>query len=144
MLVVYASIGQSMTAEAYFDQASKEYVKQDKMVALRTLDAALQRFPGDPRLLKLAEALVKEDEQEQQQEQEQQGKEKQDQQQQEQEQQQEQKEQEEQQQQAGQEDPRLPAQRRQRHGARGLGARGELMNGSGGSAGRWIGDHGSS
>ena len=54
-----SSFAQSTTAEAYFNQASKEYVKQDKMQALRTLDHALQQYPGDPRLLKLAEELVK-------------------------------------------------------------------------------------
>jgi len=60
---------QTTTAEAFFNQASKEYVKQDKMQALRTLDHALQQYPGDPRLLKLAEELVKEEQQKQQQEQ---------------------------------------------------------------------------
>lgn len=63
------SFAQSTTAEAYFNQASKEYVKQDKMQALRTLDLALQQYPGDPRLLKLAEELVKEEQQQQQKEQ---------------------------------------------------------------------------
>lgn len=62
------SFAQSTTAEAYFNQASKEYVKQDKMQALRTLDQALAQYPGDPRLLKLAEELVKEEQQKQQQE----------------------------------------------------------------------------
>lgn len=56
---------QSTTAEAYFNQASKQYVKQDKMEALRTLDVALKQYPGDPRLLKLAEELVKEEQQQQ-------------------------------------------------------------------------------
>lgn len=52
---------QTVTAEAYFNQASREYVKQDKIQALRTLDKGLQQYPGDPKLLKLAEELVKED-----------------------------------------------------------------------------------
>lgn len=59
--------GQDVTADAYFNRASKEYVKQDKMQALRTLDEALQKYPGDPKLLKLAEELVKEEEKKQQQ-----------------------------------------------------------------------------
>lgn len=74
---------QTTTAEAYFNQASKEYVKQDKMQALRTLDHGLQQYPGDPKLLKLAEELVKEeekkDQQKQKQEQEKKDQEKQDQ-----------------------------------------------------------------
>ena len=64
--------GQDVTADAYFNRASKEYVKQDKMQALRTLDEALQKYPGDPKLLKLAEELVKEEEKKQQQQQQQQ------------------------------------------------------------------------
>ena len=63
------SFAQSTTAEAYFNQASKEYVKQDKTQALRTLDLALQQYPADPRLLKLAEELVKEEQPQQQKEQ---------------------------------------------------------------------------
>ena len=66
LLLGLAGIAQSVTAEAYFNQASKEFVKQDKMHALRTLDNGLRQFPGDPRLLKLAEELVKEDEQQEQ------------------------------------------------------------------------------
>ena len=65
-------LAQDLSAEAYFNKASKEYVKQDKMQALRTLDAALRAHPGDPRLLKLAEELVKEEEKKQQQQQQQQ------------------------------------------------------------------------
>ncbi|MBL7951523.1 MAG: hypothetical protein JNM62_07375 [Flavobacteriales bacterium] len=61
-----ATRAQDITAQAYFDRASKEYVKQDKMLALRTLDEALQKYPGDPKLLKLAEELVKEEEKKQQ------------------------------------------------------------------------------
>lgn len=70
------------TAEAYFDKASREYVKEDKMKALRTLDQALEQHPGDARLLKLAEELIKEQQQQQQkQEQDQQQKQEKDQQQ---------------------------------------------------------------
>ncbi|MBL7940886.1 MAG: hypothetical protein JNL43_16105 [Flavobacteriales bacterium] len=66
------SFAQPATALDLFNKASKEYVKQDKMQALRTLDLALQQYPGDPRLLKLAEELVKEEQQQQQKEQQQQ------------------------------------------------------------------------
>ncbi len=69
LAVCVPSFAQTTTAEAYFNQASKEYVKQDKMQALRTLDQALQQYPGDPRLLKLAEELVKEEQQKQQEQQ---------------------------------------------------------------------------
>lgn len=64
--------GQETTAQAYFDQASREYVKQDKMTALRTLDQGLQKYPGDPKLLKLAEELIKEEQKKQDQQQQQQ------------------------------------------------------------------------
>jgi len=57
---------QETTADGYFNLASKEYVKQDKMQALRTLDKGLAQYPGDPKLLKLAEELIKEDEKKQQ------------------------------------------------------------------------------
>lgn len=69
------SMCQTTTADAYFNQASKEYVKQDKMQALRTIDHGLKQYPGDPKLLKLAEELVKEEEKKQQQDQQQQQKE---------------------------------------------------------------------
>lgn len=72
LLLGVACMAQGTSAEAYFNQASKEYVKQDKITALRTLDNGLRQYPGDPRLLKLAEELIKEDEQEQEQEQQQQ------------------------------------------------------------------------
>ncbi len=62
---------QDGTAEAYFNQASREYIRQDKMQALRTLDHGLQKFPGDPKLLKLAEELVKEEQKKQDQQQQQ-------------------------------------------------------------------------
>lgn len=64
--------GQDATAEAYFNQASREYVKQDKMSALRTLDRGLQKYPGDPKLLKLAEELIKEEQKKQEQQEQQQ------------------------------------------------------------------------
>ncbi|MCW5897953.1 MAG: hypothetical protein KIT10_01695 [Flavobacteriales bacterium] len=59
--------GQSLPPEDWFNRAAKEYVKQDKTLALRTLDRALQEHPGDPRLLRLAEELLKEQDQQQQQ-----------------------------------------------------------------------------
>lgn len=65
------AVAQDITAEAYFNQASKEYVKQDKQQALRTLDQALQKYPGDPKLLTLAEELVKEEQKKQDQQQQQ-------------------------------------------------------------------------
>lgn len=63
------AMAQTTTAEAYFNQASREFVKMDKMTALRTLDQGLQQYPGDPKLLKLAEELVKEEQRKQQEEQ---------------------------------------------------------------------------
>jgi|APTNR8051073442_1049403.scaffolds.fasta_scaffold02185_5 outer membrane biosynthesis protein TonB len=71
-------VAQQMNADTYFNQASREYVKQDKMTALRTLDRGLQAHPGDPKLLKLAEELLKEEEKKQQQQQQQQQQDKQD------------------------------------------------------------------
>lgn len=65
---------QTVTAEAYFNQASREYVKQEKIQALRTLDKGLQQYPGDPKLLKLAEELVKEEQKNQAEQQQQQEK----------------------------------------------------------------------
>ena len=63
------------TADDYFNEAGKQYVKKDKGAALRTLSAGLHQYPGDARLLKLAEELLKEEQQKQQQQQEQQKKE---------------------------------------------------------------------
>lgn len=86
MVAIFAPFGllraQTPTAEDYFNQAGKQYVKEDKLAALRTLDRGLQAFPGDARLLKLAEELIKEqqDQQQQQQKQEQQQEDQQDQQ----------------------------------------------------------------
>lgn len=57
------------TAEDYFNEAGKQYVKKDKGAALRTLSAGLHQYPGDARLLKLAEELLKEEQQKQQQQQ---------------------------------------------------------------------------
>ena len=62
-----ALVAQTASAEDYFNRAAKQYVKEDKVNALRTLDKALQEHPGDARLLKLAEELLKEDQQQQQQ-----------------------------------------------------------------------------
>ena len=58
-LMAYGAMAQEVTADAYFNQASREFVKVDKMTALRTLDRGLQAYPGDPKLLKLAEELLK-------------------------------------------------------------------------------------
>lgn len=61
------SHAQSVTAQDYFNQAARQYVKEDKGSALRTLDKGLREYPGDARLLKLAEELLKEQEQQDQQ-----------------------------------------------------------------------------
>lgn len=50
----------TLSAPAWFDKAAKEYVKQDKPTALRSLDQALRQHPEDPKLQALAEALLKE------------------------------------------------------------------------------------
>ena len=60
------------TADDFFNRAAREYVKEDKLAALRTLDKGLQAHPGDARMLSLAEALLKEQQQQQQQQQKQQ------------------------------------------------------------------------
>lgn len=74
-LAIFAPFGllwaQSPTAEDYFNQAGRQYVKEDKLAALKTLDRGLQAFPGDARLLKLAEELIKEQQDKQQQQQQQ-------------------------------------------------------------------------
>lgn len=74
MLLMIALGGASMvqaqtSAQDYFNLAAQQYVKQDKVSALRTLDKALKAHPGDARLLKLAEELLKEQQQDQQQQQ---------------------------------------------------------------------------
>ncbi len=66
MIITMALSAQGTTAEDYFNLASKEYVKEDKMKALRTLDKGLDQYPDDARLLKLAEELIKEEEKNQQ------------------------------------------------------------------------------
>ncbi|MBL7981511.1 MAG: hypothetical protein JNL52_06825 [Flavobacteriales bacterium] len=63
---------QTATASEWFDRAAQQFVQQDKITALRTLDQGLREHPNDPRLTKLAEALLKEDKQQQQQQQQQQ------------------------------------------------------------------------
>lgn len=68
-LVACGAAAQAVTPESYFNQASKEFVKQDKMTALRTLDRGLQTYPDDPKLRKLAEELLKDEEKKQQQQQ---------------------------------------------------------------------------
>lgn len=74
LLTIVASVcgaiiasAQTASADDYFNRAGKEYVKVDKRTALRTLDQGLREYPGDPRLLKLAEELLKEEQQKQQQ-----------------------------------------------------------------------------
>lgn len=64
--------GQLASADDYFNKAGKQYVKEDKAAALRTLDQGLRQYPGDPRLLKLAEELLKDEQQKQKQQQQQQ------------------------------------------------------------------------
>jgi predicted Zn-dependent protease len=58
--------------EAYFNRASRQYVKEDKSSAMRVLDEGLREHPGDAKLLKLAEQLLKEDRQQKQAQQQQQ------------------------------------------------------------------------
>ncbi len=73
--LVQLLIAQVNTADDYFNLASRQFVKEDNRQALRTLDQGLRQFPTDPKLLKLAEELVKQnkkDPQEQQQQEQQQ------------------------------------------------------------------------
>ncbi len=63
---------QTGTADDYFNRAAKLYVKEDKLAALKTLDLGLRQYPGDARMLKLADELLKDQQQQQQQQQEQQ------------------------------------------------------------------------
>lgn len=67
LLCFHVVLAQTASADDYFNRAAKQYVKEDKVSALRTLDKGLQQHPGDPRLLKLAEELLKEEQQQQQQ-----------------------------------------------------------------------------
>jgi hypothetical protein len=80
LLVLIAGYAQAQTASAedYFNRAAREYVKQDKGSALRTLNKGLKEHPGDARLLKLAEELLKEQDQQDQQQAQQQEQNKQD------------------------------------------------------------------
>lgn len=55
------------TAEDFFNKAAREYVKEEKIAALRTLDQGLRAHPGDGRMRNLAEAIMKEQQQQQQQ-----------------------------------------------------------------------------
>jgi len=66
LLWCHTLLAQTASAEDYFNRAAKQYVKEDKVSALRTLDKGLQQHPGDPRLLKLAEELLKEEQPQQQ------------------------------------------------------------------------------
>lgn len=69
LLAAATSNAQSTSAEAYFNQAGRAYVKEDKLAALKALDKGLREHPGDARLLKLAEELLKEQQQQQQEQQ---------------------------------------------------------------------------
>lgn len=71
LLTVAASQAQPNSADEYFNRAARQYVKEDKLAALKTLDKGLQAHPGDARMLKLAEELLKEQEQQQAQQQQQ-------------------------------------------------------------------------
>ena len=74
LLTVMVSKAQTSSAEEYFNLAARQYVKEDKLAALKTLDKGLQAHPGDARMLKLAEELLKEQQQQQQAQQQQQKK----------------------------------------------------------------------
>ncbi len=71
LLVSGVSWAQSTSADAYFNQAARQYVKEDKLSALRTLDKGLKAYPGDARMLQLAEELLKQQQQQSQQQQQQ-------------------------------------------------------------------------
>lgn len=71
-LLASAMVRSQTTALDYFNQAAKQYVKEDKLAALKTLDKGLRAHPGDARMLKLAEELLKEQRNQQQQQQNQQ------------------------------------------------------------------------
>jgi cell division protein FtsN len=59
-------------AEHYFNEAGRQYVLENRMEALKTLDKGLRKFPDDERLRKLAEELLKQQQQQQKQQQQQQ------------------------------------------------------------------------
>jgi hypothetical protein len=62
VLLAHALCAQdSLSAEGWFNKAAKEYVKQDRSTALRSLEHGLRRYPGDPAMLALAERLLQED-----------------------------------------------------------------------------------
>lgn len=71
LLTVAVSQAQTTSAEEFFNRAARQYVKEDKLAALKTLDKGLQAYPGDARMLKLAEELLKEQQQQQAQQQQQ-------------------------------------------------------------------------
>jgi len=62
-LLAGSGAAQTLPAEDYFNEAAKRFVKEDKTAALRTLERGLREHPGDARLLKLAEELLKDEEQ---------------------------------------------------------------------------------
>ena len=99
LLLHLASLAQDSTAiadaEHFFNEAARQYVLENRMDALKTLDKGLRKYPDDARLRKLAEELLKQQKQQKQKQQQQQ------QQQQQQEQQQQQKDQQEKEQEAG-------------------------------------------
>lgn len=72
-----------MTPREYFNSAARNFLDGKKRDAIQTLNAGLEAHPGDERMLKLAEELLKEMEQQQQQQQDQQQKQQQEQQEQE-------------------------------------------------------------
>jgi hypothetical protein len=59
-------------AAHYFNEAGRQYVLENRMEALKTLDKGLRKFPDDERLRKLAEELLKQQQQQQKQQQQQQ------------------------------------------------------------------------
>jgi len=58
-------------AEHYFNEAARQYVLENRMEALKTLDKGLRKYPDDARLRKLAEELLKQQQQQQQKQQQQ-------------------------------------------------------------------------
>lgn len=67
LLVVHAAThAQSTSADEYFNRAAKQFVKEDKLSALKTLDKGLREYPGDAKMLRLAEELLKEEQNQQQ------------------------------------------------------------------------------
>ena len=63
------------TPKEYFDEAAKQYISDDKLSAVQTLQAGLEKFGDDEEMRALAEELFKDMQKEQKQQQEQQEKE---------------------------------------------------------------------